>query len=151
IELPQLEAASAAEPIPGSEDEHHDVAHADDAHEHDDEHESDEHEQHDHEHHDDEHRADAAAADAPELIAQVEAVDGETSEPVAAAHNITEVNGNAEGEEEAVESVGGADALEEVPERMPRVRRQYKIQEVIKRRQVMLVQVVKEERGTKGA
>ena len=34
---------------------------------------------------------------------------------------------------------------------MPRMRRQYKIQEVIKRRQVMLVQVVKEERGTKGA
>jgi ribonuclease E len=34
--------------------------------------------------------------------------------------------------------------------RPPR-RRQYKIQEVIKRRQVMLVQVVKEERGTKGA
>ncbi len=55
-------------------------------------------------------------------------------------------------EEESVESVGGADALEEVQERMPRVRaRQYKIQEVIKRRQVMLVQVVKEERGTKGA
>ncbi len=52
-------------------------------------------------------------------------------------------------EEEAVESVGGADALEEA--RMPRFRRQYKIQEVIKRRQVMLVQVVKEERGTKGA
>src|SRR6478609_7248196 len=51
-------------------------------------------------------------------------------------------------EEEAVESVGGADALEEVQERLPRFRRQYKIQEVIKRRQVMLVQVVKEERGT---
>jgi ribonuclease E len=34
--------------------------------------------------------------------------------------------------------------------RPPR-RRQYKIQEVIKRRQVMLVQVVKEERGNKGA
>ncbi len=64
--------------------------------------------------------------------------------------NITEVNGG-EGEEELVESVGGADAMEEVPERMPRLRRQYKIQEVIKRRQVMLVQVVKEERGTKGA
>ena len=47
--------------------------------------------------------------------------------------------------------VGGADALEEVQERLPRFRRQYKIQEVIKRRQVMLVQVVKEERGTKGA
>jgi len=56
-----------------------------------------------------------------------------------------------EGAEEVVESVGGADALEEVPDRAPRYRRQYKIQEVIKRRQVMLVQVVKEERGTKGA
>src|SRR5262249_49371481 len=36
-------------------------------------------------------------------------------------------------------------------ERQPRRHRRYKIQEVIKRRQVMLVQVVKEERGTKGA
>ena len=63
-------------------------------------------------------------------------------------------HGGENGEEEAediVESVGGADALEEVPDRAPRYRRQYKIQEVIKRRQVMLVQVVKEERGTKGA
>ncbi len=62
-------------------------------------------------------------------------------------------NGNGEDhhEEEVVELVGGADALEEVQERLPRFRRQYKIQEVIKRRQVMLVQVVKEERGTKGA
>ena len=41
--------------------------------------------------------------------------------------------------------------MEEVPERAFRPRRQYKIQEVIKRRQVMLVQVVKEERGNKGA
>jgi ribonuclease E len=66
--------------------------------------------------------------------------------------NVTEVNGNGAGtEDETVESVGGADAMEEVPERMYRPRRQYKIQEVIKRRQVMLVQVVKEERGTKGA
>ena len=45
----------------------------------------------------------------------------------------------------------GEDVLEEVPERAFRPRRQYKIQEVIKRRQVMLVQVVKEERGNKGA
>src|SRR5207253_878459 len=56
-----------------------------------------------------------------------------------------------EEEEEVVDTVGGADAMEEVAERAPRYRRQYKIQEVIKRRQVMLVQVVKEERGTKGA
>jgi ribonuclease E len=54
-------------------------------------------------------------------------------------------------EDQQVESVGGDDALEEVPERAYRPRRQYKIQEVIKRRQVMLVQVVKEERGNKGA
>jgi ribonuclease E len=62
-----------------------------------------------------------------------------------------EGNGEEHHDDEAVESVGGADALEEAQERMPRFRRQYKIQEVIKRRQVMLVQVVKEERGTKGA
>ena len=41
--------------------------------------------------------------------------------------------------------------LEEVPERAFRPRRQYKIQEVIKRRQVMLVQVVGGKRGNKGA
>ena len=41
--------------------------------------------------------------------------------------------------------------MEEAQERTPRYRRSYKIQEVIKRRQIMLVQVVKEERGTKGA
>ncbi len=54
--------------------------------------------------------------------------------------------------DDQVDSVGAEDALEEVPERRPRGRvRQYKIQEVIKRRQVLLVQVVKEERGNKGA
>ena len=51
---------------------------------------------------------------------------------------------------EPVEQIGG-DAWEEVPRRPQRLRRQYKIQEVIKRRQVLLVQVVKEERGNKGA
>jgi ribonuclease E len=67
------------------------------------------------------------------------------------AHDDGDANGHDE-EEEIVESVGGADAMEEVPDRAPRYhRRPYKIQEVIKRRQVMLVQVVKEERGTKGA
>ena len=55
-----------------------------------------------------------------------------------------------EDEGEPVEQIGG-DAMEEVPRRPPRLRRQYKIQEVIKRRQVLLVQVVKEERGNKGA
>ena len=51
-----------------------------------------------------------------------------------------------------VESIGAEDAMEEVPQRRRKVqRKQYKIQEVIKRRQVILVQVVKEERGNKGA
>jgi|GEM_PF-505235 len=50
-----------------------------------------------------------------------------------------------------VEVVGSEDALEEVPQRHKRRWRQYKIQEVIKRNQIVLIQVVKEERGTKGA
>ena len=53
--------------------------------------------------------------------------------------------------EEDVESVGSEDALEELPERQPIKRKHYKIQEVIKRRQIILIQVVKEERGNKGA
>ncbi|HQS09452.1 MAG TPA: Rne/Rng family ribonuclease, partial [Xanthobacteraceae bacterium] len=57
-----------------------------------------------------------------------------------------------EEEDEGVEQMGSDDAMEEVPERSHQRRaRSYKIQEVIRRRQVMLVQVVKEERGNKGA
>ena len=61
--------------------------------------------------------------------------------------------GNGEEAGDRVESVGSEDALEELPERTPRRkgRRAYKIQEVIRRRQIILVQVVKEERGNKGA
>ena len=55
-------------------------------------------------------------------------------------------------EVERVEQVGSAeDAMEELRARPRRRQRSYKIQEVIKRRQVILVQVVKEERGNKGA
>jgi ribonuclease E len=56
-----------------------------------------------------------------------------------------------EDEDEVVEQLGGGDALEDIPQRPRLPRKQYKIQEVIKRRQVLLVQVVKEERGNKGA
>ncbi|MFM9844692.1 MAG: ribonuclease E/G [Dongiaceae bacterium] len=49
-----------------------------------------------------------------------------------------------------VETVGGDEAEEMRPRRTRHVRR-YKIQEVIKRRQILLVQVTKEERGNKGA
>ncbi len=103
-----------------------------------------------------EHHEEAVEAAAEETGAQVESV----SEAAPEGEAETEAD---EGEEshieeapadiEPVESIGGADALEEVPERRKpsNNRRHYKIQEVIKRRQVMLVQVVKEERGNKGA
>ena len=45
----------------------------------------------------------------------------------------------------------GDDAAEELRRKRMALRRRYKIQDVIKRRQVLLVQVVKEERGNKGA
>ncbi len=44
-----------------------------------------------------------------------------------------------------------ADVVDEFARRRSRLLRSYKIQEVIKRRQILLVQVVKEERGNKGA
>ena len=59
--------------------------------------------------------------------------------------------GGGEGEElETIETLGG-DELEEAEHHRSRSLRHYKIQEVIKRRQIMLVQVAKEERGSKGA
>jgi ribonuclease E len=51
---------------------------------------------------------------------------------------------------ETVETVGG-DEFEEAARQRSRSLRHYKIQEVVKRRQIMLVQVTKEERGNKGA
>ena len=53
--------------------------------------------------------------------------------------------------DESIEAVADDDTQDDIrPKRKPRPKR-YKIQEVIKVRQVMLVQVVKEERGNKGA
>ncbi|SEW11524.1 RNAse E [Aliiroseovarius sediminilitoris] len=53
--------------------------------------------------------------------------------------------------DDQIESVADDDAVEDIrPRRKPRPKR-YKIQEVIKVRQILLVQVVKEERGNKGA
>jgi ribonuclease E len=53
-------------------------------------------------------------------------------------------------ESETLETIGG-DELDEAETHRSRPLRAYKIQEVIKRRQIMLVQVTKEERGNKGA
>ncbi|KTR08455.1 ribonuclease [Aureimonas ureilytica] len=56
-----------------------------------------------------------------------------------------------EDEAEQIDDLGSEDAMEEVPVRTRAPRKNYKIQEVIRRRQILLVQVVKEERGSKGA
>lgn len=102
----------------------------------------------DEEHEEEHHEETEDAVSVPEGVAETEAeADPQDTEEES---HIEQAPANTE----PVESIGGADALEEVPERRQRSqqrRHQYKIQEVIKRRQVMLVQVVKEERGNKGA
>ena len=59
---------------------------------------------------------------------------------------------DAASKDDSIESVADEDDSEDIRPmpRKPRPRR-YKIQEVIKVRQILLVQVVKEERGNKGA
>jgi ribonuclease E len=85
-----------------------------------------------------------------EMAADVEA--DEISEPVSRRKRKNHDDDDASNDDESVESVGSEDAMEEVPTRSQRKpRKQYRIQEVIKRRQILLVQVVKEERGNKGA
>ena len=62
-----------------------------------------------------------------------------------------ETASDATSKDESIESVADEDDSEDIrPPRKPRPKR-YKIQEVIKVRQILLVQVVKEERGNKGA
>ena len=48
-------------------------------------------------------------------------------------------------------SIEDEPSVQNIRKRRMDLRRRYKIQDVIKRRQVLLVQVVKEERGNKGA
>jgi ribonuclease E len=71
---------------------------------------------------------------------------------------VAEGNGAAEEAEDGASEAVATDPEEEAAEvfdeqakRRSRLLRGYKIQEVIKRRQILLVQVVKEERGNKGA
>ena len=85
-----------------------------------------------------------ASGDSEAEAAEISDSAGETA--------LRDVNGNGSADPERVEQVAsGEDALEELPSRPRRRPRSYKIQEVIKRRQVILIQVVKEERGNKGA
>jgi ribonuclease E len=108
---------------------------------------------------DDQHDEDAESKGGPSSIAA--AIDADViSEPVSEtkaeapeseSRGVIEEVHSSHGDENEVESVGAEDALEEVRSRRKPMRRNYKIQEVIKRRQILLVQVVKEERGNKGA
>ena len=100
-----------------------------------------------------------AASDAPPSAAANETEgDAKTSEPEAAGEAANDAPAEAASgiietvtsEPVSIEMLGGDDSSE-VERPRPRSLRNYKIQEVIKRRQIMLVQVVKEERGNKGA
>jgi ribonuclease E len=92
---------------------------------------------------------DMAAADAPST-----AFDPGESEPGEALQDAGDPDAEYAPAEPPPESLGGdGDDAAEARERRQRQRflRNYKIQEVIHRRQIMLIQVVKEERGNKGA
>ncbi|MCB8876514.1 Rne/Rng family ribonuclease [Acidisoma silvae] len=86
-----------------------------------------------------------------------DALEGEILPPAELSSEDSAEDGSGEGESELErpETLGGGgnDSTEENGERRspPRFVRNYKIQEVIHRRQILLIQVVKEERGTKGA
>ena len=94
---------------------------------------------------------DTAAQDA---IADTPIADGELTEakePGDDEPDAEDQHVDATSKDSTIESVADEDDSEDIrPRRKPRPRR-YKIQEVIKVRQVLLVQVVKEERGNKGA
>jgi ribonuclease E len=102
---------------------------------------------------------DASCAEASAENVTDDDLDRDSPEPhgLVEDQGVRDVRGEPENEttngdtDENVEQVGTEDALEELPSRPRRRPRSYKIQEVIKRRQVVLVQVVKEERGNKGA
>ncbi|MBC05316.1 Rne/Rng family ribonuclease [Thalassospira sp.] len=66
------------------------------------------------------------------------------------ANEVTALDATADVEED-IEDLGGDDSDEFVESHSRQLQKRYKIQEVIKRRQIILVQVVKEERGNKGA
>lgn len=95
---------------------------------------------------------DDAGSDSDEDEATAHNADAEADETSSTAEN-----DGAEGDEDRQETPeyvsGETDTGEEalIQKRIARFLRNYRIQEVIRRRQVLLVQVVKEERGNKGA
>ncbi|MCG7518392.1 ribonuclease E/G [Ruegeria sp. Ofav3-42] len=98
----------------------------------------------------------SAADESEDTVSEVEAPaeEGEAAEEASSEDDEkseVEARADATSKDDSIESVADEDDSEDIrPVRKPRPRR-YKIQEVIKVRQVLLVQVVKEERGNKGA
>ena len=90
-----------------------------------------------------------AEGEAPDDL-PISGADGEFDATSEIALDADDQDGDDDDREESQES-GAIDAMDEVPRPRGRSRRSYKIQEVIKRRQILLIQVVKEERGNKGA
>ncbi|MGB1893922.1 MAG: Rne/Rng family ribonuclease [Candidatus Puniceispirillaceae bacterium] len=81
-----------------------------------------------------------------------EALVEETKQEVDADNNDEpDENGASEGSNASPETLGGDDEDNESRKPSAAVMQRYKIQEVISRKQILLVQVVKEERGNKGA
>ncbi len=83
-----------------------------------------------------------------------ELIEGEASEAErdeAEVDKEAEAKGDTSEAEGTVEDLGGDDEDETDIRRRTRTQKRYKIQDVIKRRQIVLIQVVKEERGNKGA
>ena len=148
----EAEHAAEEERLRAAEDAHYDDEDHDDHHDHDHDHHDDEPHSddghHDDDDHGEDHRDEAAYASGDHDEGEV--LEGE----------IVEAEGDPEGE-------GGGDrrrprkgrggrapeenAADELRRKRQNLRRRYKIQDVIRRRQVLLVQVVKEERGNKGA
>jgi ribonuclease E len=159
----EIEQISTLEAGQEHEEHHAHDDHGDDGHGHDDQgHEAHDHHDHGHdERHDDDHEdhEDHAHDDhSPEAHEPAPQGDERTDEQPETVQASTEENSDdgvetvdQDPEAQIVESVGAEDAMEELPQPRRTHRRHYKIQEVIKRRQVILVQVVKEERGNKGA
>ena len=98
-------------------------------------------------------RSDEEAVSPMERVAEtpVEEPQDETSGDDAGKDDCETEATDAAARDESIEAVADDDTHEDIrPVRKPRPRK-YKIQEVIKVRQILLVQVVKEERGNKGA
>jgi len=147
LEEAAREAEAAADDDPDDEDDLDEIeAEADEAEDDDD---------------DREDETDAAASDDDDSDDEaVAAADDDAEDSEAEASEDAEASAEADSEDDADADDGKKKKKAAKPERRRRgprksrsssITRRYKIQEVIRRRQVLLVQVVKEERGNKGA